>query len=262
LAATAHTEVVPDEDDRPRDASGSADRPAGADADATWSDIVVPDDISALSRDIAAYRREVRHAARARRVRRLLARRGTIPALVLSGATLLAGIVAVLLSVMAPRTVGHPPAATTLAAPTNAPGTLHGLVPNASLLTQDGTTVDTRSAVLRPEVYALVPVGCGCGELLNALSGQADSEQLRLAIVIPAAEDETTTSLLTDLHRGRPSIYYDSRATFATAVASTGVTIVVVAADGTIYDVEKNITDPATTNLDAVLQSMLLRQRS
>ena len=117
---------MPDEDDCPRDASGAADRPAGADADATWSDIVVPDDISALSRDIAAYRREVRHAARARRVRRLLARRGTIPALVLSGATLLAGIVAVLLSVMAPRTVGHPPAATTLAAPTNAPGTLHG----------------------------------------------------------------------------------------------------------------------------------------
>jgi hypothetical protein len=38
--------------------------------------------------------------------------------------------------------------------------------------------------------------------------------------------------------------------------------VVVVAADGTIYDVEKNITDPATTNLDAVLQSMLLRQRS
>ncbi|HVW81911.1 MAG TPA: hypothetical protein VHB69_13320 [Mycobacteriales bacterium] len=253
---------MPDEDDRPRDASGSADRPAGADADATWSDIVVPDDISELSRDVAAYRREVRHAARARRVRRILARRGAVPALVLTGATLLAGIVAVLLTMMAPRTLGHPPAATALAAPTKPPGTLHGLVPSAALRTQDGTLVDTRSAVLRPEVYALVPVSCGCGELLNALSGQAGSEQLRLGIVIPAAKDDTTTSLLTDLHRGRPSVFYDSHATFATAVASSGVTVVVVAADGTIYDVEKNITDPATTNLDAVLQSMLLRQRS
>jgi len=232
------------------------------DEEARLSGVVVPDDISALSRDIAAYRREVRREARARRVRRLLARRGTVPALVLLGATAFAGVVAVLLSVMAPRTLGHPPGAETLAAPAAAPGRIDGLIPRASLRAQDGTAVDTRSAVLRPEVYALVPTGCECGDLLNALAGQAGSEQLRLGIVIPAPRDESTTGLVAELDRGRPSIYYDPKATLATGVSASGVTAVVVAPDGTIYDIERNISDPAKTNLDAVLQRMLLRHQA
>jgi len=195
-------------------------------------------------------------------MRRLLARRGTVPTLVLLGATAFAGVVAILLSVMAPRTLGHPPGATALAAPAAAPGAINGLIPRVSLRTQDGTAVDTRSAVLRPEVYALVPVSCRCADLLNALAGQAGSEQLRLAIVIPAASDESTAGLINELDRGRPSVYYDPQATLATGVSASGVTAVVVAPDGTIYDIEKNINDPAKTNLDAVLQSMLLRHRS
>ncbi|HWC35244.1 MAG TPA: hypothetical protein VG650_10490 [Mycobacteriales bacterium] len=230
-------------------------------AEAAWADLVVPDDLRALSRDVATYRREVRRADRSRRLRRLLARRGVVPALAIGVATLLAGMVAVLLAVMGPRTVGRAPAAVPLAAPTQAPGTLGGLLPAASLRAQDGSSISTRSAALRPEVFALVPVDCGCGALLNALAGQAGSEQLRLGIVVPAATDPSTSTILNGLDRGRPSVYFDPQATLATAVSATGVTTVVVNVDGTIYDIESNITDPTKTSLDAALQSMLLSDR-
>jgi hypothetical protein len=233
------------------------------DEEARLTGVVVPDDISALSRDIAAYRREVRRAERARRIRRLLARRGAVPALVVTAAIVLAGVVAALLSVMAPRTVGRPPSATQLATSSKQPGTVGGLMPSAILRTPDGSPVGSRSAVLRPEVFALVPVDCGCGELLNALSGQAGSEQLRLAVVIPAATDDSATKLTAALERGRgrPSIYFDPTATLATGVATSGVTVVVVDRDGTIFDIEQDVVDPATTSLDAELQSMLLPHR-
>lgn len=238
----AHTDDVPDDEAR-------------------LSGVVVPDDISELAGDIAAYRREVRRAARDRRRRELLARRGVVPALVLLAATLLAGVVAVLLSVMAPRTAGHPPAPAELATPNQAPGTIGGLLPSATLVTEDGTTLDAHSPTLRPQVFALVPPHCGCGELVNAISGQAGSEQLRLAIVVPGASDDATASITDALELGRPSTYFDPHATLATAVASSGVTIVVVDADGTIYEIEKNVTDPTKTTLDAALQTMLLADR-
>ncbi|HVT66097.1 MAG TPA: hypothetical protein VHD81_13165 [Mycobacteriales bacterium] len=231
------------------------------DEEARLTGVVVPDDISALSRDIAAYRREVRRAQRSRRIRRLVARRGVVPAIVLVVAVGVAVAVAVLLSLMAPRTVGRPPSAARLAAPAVAPGTLGGLMPSATLRAQDGSPVGSRSAVLRPEVFALVPVRCGCDDLLNALSGQAGSEQLRLAIVVPAATDDSVAHLTSALDRGRPSVYFDPQATLATGVAGSGVTIVVVDRDGTIFHIERDVVDPTKTSLDATLQSMLLPHR-
>lgn len=232
------------------------------DDDARLTGVVVPDDISALARDIATYRREVRRAARARRRRALLARRGVVPGLVLTAAVLFAGLVAVMLTVLGPRPAGPPPAATKLAAPAQAPGTLGGLLPSATLHAQDGTPIDTHNPALRPQVFALVPAQCGCGDLLNALSGQAGSERLRLAIVVPTAVDDSASAIIDSIDRGLPSVYFDPGTTLATGVSgASGVTVVVVDTDGTIYDIEPGITDAATTRLDAQLQSMLLSDR-
>ncbi|HEX3705696.1 MAG TPA: hypothetical protein VHV76_03620 [Mycobacteriales bacterium] len=255
---------MPAEDDRPRDASGGADQPSGPDADATWADKingVAPDDISALSRDIAAYHRELRQARRSRRMRLLLQRRGAVPLLVLSAATLLAGVVAVMLMLMAPRAVEHAPSAAPLAHPSAADGSVGGLLPAVGLNGPNGV-IESRSAALRPAVFALIPTDCGCAALLNALAGQAFSETLPLAIVVPAASDQAAADLMSSLTQGSPGIYYDASAALAASVASQGVTIVVVNRDGTIYDVERSVTDPSATSLDAKLQSMLLPSRS
>ncbi|MGN6474477.1 MAG: hypothetical protein ACTHK4_12630 [Mycobacteriales bacterium] len=244
-----------DNDDRPRDPSSAP----GQHADAPWSDVVVPDDLRDLARDVAAYRREVRRADRARRLRRLLARRGAVPALVLTGAVVLAAIVAGLLAAMAPRTVIRAPAAEPLAASPAAAGTIGGLLPPATLAGPNGP-ISTRSATLRPAVFALVPRDCGCRSLLNSLSGQAYGEGLQLAIVVPAATDPSTADLANTL-RGEPSVYYDASATLATSMTGRGVTVVVINRDGTIYDVQRGVTDPTSTSLDAALQSMLLPDR-
>jgi hypothetical protein len=249
----AHTEAVPDDDDRPRDASSAADAP--------WADVVVPDDIRELTRDIAAYRREVRRADRARRLRLLLARRGTVPVLVLTIAALLAAVVAALLSVMAPRTVIRAPAAAPLASPAAAPGTTGGLLPHATLVGPNGT-VDTRWPALRPAVFALVPVGCGCRTLLSSLAGQAYGEGLQLDVVIPAASDPSAGSLINP-RIGNPSLYYDPPNTLAGSVGRAhGVTVVVVDRDGTIYAIQKDVTDATDTSLAAALQTMLLSDRA
>jgi len=233
-----------------------------AEDDARLTGVVVPDDISSLDRDIAAYRKEVRRAQRARRRRQLLGRRGVAPALAITAAVALASVIAAMLTLLAPRAVVRPPAAAPLASPTQAPGSIGGLLPAATLRTQGGAPVKTGSETLRPQVFALIPPKCDCAALLSALSGQAYSENLRLAIIVPTATDDTADSLFTAIDRGMPSMYFDPQATIATAVASDGVTTVVVDRDGTIFNIERGITDAMSTSLDATLQSMLLHQRS
>jgi hypothetical protein len=231
------------------------------DADARWLDVIVPDDIRDLSRDIAAYRREVRRAARARRRRRLLARRGVVPAIAVTVAVAIAGLVAAMLTVLGPRNVTRAPAAKPLASPSQPAGAVGGLLPLATLAGPHGA-VSTRAESLRPAVLALVPPHCDCRDLLNGLAGQAYSERLQLAIVVPAASDDSTTALASTLDRGVPSVYFDSAGTIAKGVDGHGVTAVLVDLDGTIYAVERDITDPLLTTVDAALQSMLLPDRA
>jgi hypothetical protein len=252
---------VPAEDDRSRDAPGPADGQGGTDADATWANAVAPDDLSGLARDVAAYHRELRQARRHRRTQSLLARRSTIPLLVIGGATLLAGLIAVMLTLVARGAVEPRPAAAALAHPAIADGALHGLLPNALLQGPNGK-IRSRAVTLRPAVFALIPTRCDCGTLLNALAGQAYSENLGLAVVVPAASDAAAASMVSALARGSAGLYFDATGALNAAVGAEGVTLVVISRDGTIYDIKRSVTDPATTSLDATLQSMLLPARS
>jgi hypothetical protein len=253
--------VANDEDGR-RDASGSGGSSGERAAPDPWNDLVIPDDIRGLWRDVAAYRREVRRAARARALHRLLSRRGVVPAISLAAAVLVASVVAVMLTVLNPSPSQPPPAAAKLATPAAKPGALGGLLPGGTLLGQDGTPIDTHSPALRPEVFALVGADCACGQLLNSLAGIAHSENLRLGIVVPTRpEDDVAGRIINSLDRGLPSVFFDPRATLATSVAASGVTAVLVDRDGTIYAVQRDITDPTKTSLEAQLQSMLLADR-
>jgi hypothetical protein len=239
----------------------AAEEDAPRDAPATWADAVAPDDISSLSRDIAAYHRELRRARRQRRIQHLLHRRNTLPLLVLTAATVLAGLVAVLLAVMAPRTLEHAPKAAPLAAPRIADGLVGGLLPDVTLTGPNGR-VAARDATLRPAVFALVPSDCACATLLNSLAGEAFSEELPLALVVPEAGDPRMAGIVRSLTRGSPGLYFDPAASLAAAVAAQGVTLVAIDRDGTIYDIQRSVTSTTNTSLVAKLQTMVLRSKS
>ncbi|HWA65330.1 MAG TPA: hypothetical protein VG899_03050 [Mycobacteriales bacterium] len=245
-----------DDDDRPGEAAHAADE--------SWADLVVPDDISELAADIAAYHRELRRARRGRRFTRSNARRATGPIFALALATALAGLVALMLTVMAPQAV-QPPSAAPLAAPTVADGSVGGLLPEVTLTGPNGP-VDSRAVALRPAVFALVPVGCACKALLDGLGGEAYSEGLPLAVVVPSASDPSTAAVVASLDRG-VTLYLDPSAALATAVTGSAApdptaisaTVVVVNKDGTIYDIDRDVSNASQSSLEAELQSMLVR---
>jgi hypothetical protein len=105
-------------------------------------------------------------------------------------------------------------------------------------------------------------VGCGCRTLLSSLAGQAYGEGLQLAVVVPAAADPTAGALINP-RIGNASLYYDAPNTLAGTIGRPqGVTVVVVDRDGTIYTIQKGVTDATDTSLDAALQTMLLADRA
>jgi hypothetical protein len=245
-----------DDEDRPGDAQHASDE--------SWADLVVPNDISELAADIAAYRRELRHARWARITRRFRNGRATGPVFAVAIASALAGLVALMLTVMGPHAVERPVASAPLAKPTIPDGKVGGLLPDATLTGPNGQ-LDSRAAALRPSVFALVPAGCACKTLLDGLGGAAFSERLPLAVVVPASSDPTTTAVVSSLDRG-VSLYLDPSAALSLAVtgsvpvsgANAVATVVVVNRDGTIYDIERNVSAAADSTLDATLQSMLV----
>jgi hypothetical protein len=256
----AHTDAVPDDDDRPRDASGAADHgwsdPASNDpalAEGDWSNAVAPDDISALASDIAAYHREQRAARRNAWLQRVFARRGVTQLSLIAAALALAVGLATLITALEPDRSSNGPSALPLAHPTTQVGQPHGLLPDVSLQDSYGNFVDSRS--LRPSVLALIPLHCQCVPLLNRLADEATTRTLPLMVIAPTVNDAEANSMSGQLRKGA-QIYYDSSDALAADLGARGVTLVVLDRDGTIFDVQKAVPAQGSNTLDGLLQTM------
>lgn len=252
---------MPDDDDRPRDASSAADHgrsdPARNDPaldDTEWANAVAPDDIRALAGDIAAYRREVRTARRRARTRRWFARPGVTSLSMIAAGFAIAAVLATLFTVLEPRSVGKPPAALPLAHPSVAVGQPGGLLPDVALQAFGGNSVGSRA--LRPGVLALIPLHCQCVPLLNSLASGAYAETLPLIVVAPNVVDAEAATLSGQLNRGA-DVYYDSSDALATDLGARGVTLVILDRDGTIYDLQRDVPSAGSSNLAGLLQTML-----
>lgn len=257
-AKQAHTDAVPDDDDRPRDASSAADSGWPAAAGGTdWASASAPDDISELTADISAYHRELRAARRHAQWRRLLARPFVAPMAVTVVGFALAAVAALLLSVFAPNRAAAPPTALPVAThPSAAVGQVGGLLPAVTLRKAAGGG-SVQSLALRPAVMALLPLHCQCAPLLDSLAASVSAEHLPLSIVAPAGADAEAAALSGLLDRGNPQIYYDTNGVLASTFGATDLTLVTVDRDGTIFDIEPSLTAATSRDVGARVREML-----
>lgn len=211
--------------------------------DAPWIDpVVVPDDLRELQAEVDAYHRELRLAARRRRLARLTGsrtwQRFAVPVLVATGAIALATVVFAVLTFGQPRGPLGPtpqPIATAAAA---APGDVGGLLPAVPVRTALG---ESSLREWRPMLMALVPLHCHCTALLSDLAAQAEESQVSLAVVAPAAEDAEVAALPGQMHRGRVIPLYDPSGAIATTYGADGVTVLVVAPDATVTYLARDV---------------------
>lgn len=249
---------MPEDDDRPRDASSAAD-PGWSDAAhaaAAWSEAVAPDDISELVDDISAYHRELRAAHRRELMRRLYARAGAAPMSLTVAALAVAAVVALLLTFISPGSSA--PSKLPLAQPTATVGTQGGLLPNVTLHDLSGTSIQAQS--LRPAVLALIPPDSADASLLSDLAGDASVAQLPLIVVAPAATDPAAAALGGRIDRGKSLVYYDATTAMANDFnAEGGVTVVLVNRDGTVFHIQRGVATEASSQLVPLLQQMLQR---
>jgi hypothetical protein len=247
---------VPDDDDRPRDASGAAD--VSGLGDTSWAEATAPDDIRELERDVQAYRREQRAARRRARLRRLTARPSAVPLLLTGAALAVAALVATLLTVLDPHPTGDTPTPLPVAATSIADGHTGGLLPAASLRATDGSTTSARN--LRPGVVAMIPLHCGCEPMLSDLAHAVAGDRFSMYVVAPTYPDAEAAALTGRLDAAGSAVYFDPTGALASSVgADQQVTLAVVDRNGTIFQIERDVTGPNST-LDAALLRMLLQE--
>jgi hypothetical protein len=256
---------MPDEDDRPRDtgaergaagAAGSGSTSEPVEGRGSWADLVVPDDISSLSEDVAAYYRERRAARRRATATRLLSPRGVRPALLISAVLLLAGTVTTLLTVLSPQLREPAPSQAPVATQVGTPGQPGSRIPNVALTSPDGR--HTTALSLRPAVVILLPSHCDCAPRIEGLAQQASSINYTLDLVVPSAPgtDSQAASLTGQLHAGRAALWYDAKGALANAFATNGaLTVVLLRDDGLVFD---RLVDPppGSRQLDNELQRL------
>ncbi|HTW21263.1 MAG TPA: hypothetical protein VME70_13750 [Mycobacteriales bacterium] len=254
-----------DDDDRPLDFSSASDHgwPDPDDRDPAldveeWANLIAPDDISSLTKDISAYHRELWLARRRAQLRRLAARPAFASIPLVLAAVAVAVLVATLINAMEPHRDSRPPAALPLAHPTIATGQAGGLLPDVALQDSTGPSVSARS--LRPALLALVPLNCHCVPLLDDLAGQAGSKNLPLVVIAPS--DAEAGALAGQIDQGMPTVLYDSSGRLATAVGAQGISVVTLARDGTIYTILRKIPPARPPQVSGELTSMLADQRA
>ncbi len=245
---------MPDDDDRLPEAPPSAGS-AGTPGAPGWPKLVVPDDISSLEADIRAYHRELRARRRQQRWGRVFGPRWqlyALPGSIVGFALLVAVGVALSLTVLAPRAASPTPRPAPIAAAARPVGEVGGLLPDLKVST-DGGTMPLRD--VRPALLALVPPRCDCITTLENVAGEADEYALPLIVVGSLSTDVEARALASAIRRGRTNTVYDAGGTLATTYAASGVTVLLVARDATVTDVERNVT--RSIRLEPQLAAML-----
>ena len=194
--------------------------------------LVVPDDISELDADVAAYHRELRRGSK----RPVLRRYGVVrPLLVLLLAVLAMTGTGIALLAPTPTPYARPQPLATTAVPAGSTG---GLLPDVTLVV-DGKQVSARD--LRPALLFTVPAGCGCAPLVRALLGQTAQYSLRL-VLVDHGLSATELRAARDAALGRATVVTDDDGLLAAAYG-TG-SLVFVHADGLVDSV---VRDPTAT---------------
>ncbi len=232
----------------------------------------MPDDASALEADRQAWLAEERTRRRRARTRRLLLTRrwdrfglsGPLVVLCL----LLTAAVGSLAVVFVPRPANEAPSAAPLAdvpalpagaaavspgAATTAPparersdGALLGRRLPETVLRGDVRPVPTRD--LRPAVLVLLPDGCTCFEAIRMLYRQARGFRLETWLVGSGSAGDELVRADEEGTAGGARWAVDAPGTLARALAARGLTVAVVAADGVLAALWRDVpADPART---------------
>jgi hypothetical protein len=216
--------------------------PERDDYDLPAVDIEIPDDARELDRDVQAYRRELRARRRHRLARRLhgpLTRGGMVLPLLASclALTLLAGATLTMFS--AGRVVEEPPQRTATAGPP-APtvGQVGAPLPDRTAQV-DGRLIPLRS--LMPAALALIPAGCRCATALQQLSVQAAAAGVPIYLVGTGGWMTEVKALATGSGKDSAHVIYDAGDVLGSACHRTGLTAVLVYADGSVSKVLRNL---------------------
>lgn len=225
--------------------------------DASWLDgVVVPDDLSELQADVDAYQRELRHAARRRRIARVTGTRAwqrlALPVAVAFCSLSLAGAVFAILTLGHPRRLTGPPPAPIATAPAASEGQVGGLLPDTTVRTGLGAM---RLRDIRPAVVALVPLQCNCTSLLSALASQAEEVAVPLVVVAPTGHDAEVDALAGQVHSGVVRPAFDVNGQLRQTFAATGVTVLGLAPDATVTFIQRDVR--ADVHLEPLLQEMV-----
>lgn len=205
--------------------------------------VEVPDDLRELAFEADAVRRELAAQRRRERLTRVLRTR-TWERYGLSGPLVAAVLIAVALVGGLSVALGPRPGMRLLPQPlAPAPvGGEGGLLP-VTPLTIGATTVPVRA--LRPSVVALVPDGCDCAIEAEQVIGQAASFRLPTYLVAtPDSVDDVDALRATRRVRGEGRAV-DERGELAVAygAVSSGLTLLLVRADGVVVDVVRGFSE-------------------
>ncbi len=205
------------------------------------SHLAVPDDARGLELDVRAWRREQAAAARRARLGRLVYTRrwhryGLSGPLV-AGILLMVAVFGSLLALLVPSGGRERVARRPLdGAPPSPVGSVGGLLVDRRLQVHGG---EQPVRELRPAVLALLPTPCGCGELIDELSGQAAEFGVRVVLVAPGRANDELSRLVKAARHGPVLPAYDPEGALARAYAASGPTLVLVRDDGRVTGVER-----------------------
>jgi hypothetical protein len=218
--------------------------PERDDYDLPAVDIEIPDDARELDREVQAYRRELRARRRHRLARRLhepLTKGGMVLPLLASclALTLLAGATLTMFS--AGRVVEEPPqrtAAATAGPRTPTVGQVGALLPDRTAQV-DGRLVPLRN--LMPAALVLIPAGCRCATALQQLSVQAAATGILIYLVGASGWITEVKALAAGSGEDSAHVIYDAGDVLGSAYHRTGLTAVLVDADGSVSKVLRNL---------------------